>query len=116
MDPVDDIGFIFSTAGDAAGKLALKLRIEDLFKQMNLNGPEENIAWTVLLEIMKKLNIQKRNNSINAELDDLFAQAGKFKIPNFGGGNTKKNHKRHRKTKKTRKTRRTRRNNKKRSA
>jgi len=115
MDPDDDIGLIFSTAGDAAGKLALKMRIEDLFKQMNLNGPEEDIAWTVLLEIMEKLNVQKRNNSVNSELDDLFNTMGKNAGKLFGG-NAKKNHKRQRKTKRARKTRRTRRSNKKRSA
>jgi len=115
MDPVDDIGLIFSTAGDAAGKLALKMRIEDLFKQMNLSGSDEDKAWTVLLEHMKDLNVQKRNNSVNAELDDLFSKMGK-NAGSFFGGNVKKNHNRKHKTKKARKTRQTRRSNKKRSA
>jgi hypothetical protein len=113
MEPTDDIGFIYSTAGETAGKMALTARIKDLFNQMNLSGSDEDKAWTVLLEHMKDLNVQKRNNSVNAELDDLFNKVSK-NAGSFFGGNAKKNH--NRKTKKTRNTRRTRRNKRRRSA
>ena len=113
-EPNDDIGLIYNTVGETAGKMALKLRIEDLFKQMNLSGSDEDTAWTVLLEIMKDLNVQKKSNSSpNEMIDEMFNNMEK-KAGSFFGGNVKKNHNRKHKTKRARKTRKSRRNKNKR--
>jgi hypothetical protein len=99
------------------GTPALGMRIGELIeKKMMLEGKDQDAAYQILLDSVN--TIPKRNNSVNAELDDLFNKMGKMgkNAGSFFGGNVKKNHKRHRKTKKTRNTRRTRRNKRRRSA
>jgi hypothetical protein len=100
---MNDIMAQFGTPG-------LGMRISELIeKKMMLEGKDQDAAYQILLDSVN--TIPKRNNSVDAELDDLFKKVGK-NAGTFFGGNTKKNNKRQRKTKKTRKTRRTRRNKK----
>jgi hypothetical protein len=97
-----------------AGTQGLGMRIAELIeKKMKLEGKDQDIAYQILLDSVNSL---PKVNENGQAMDDLVKQVGNFKIPNFGGGNAKKNHKRERKTKRARKTRRTRRSNKKRSA
>jgi len=104
---MNDIMAQFGTPG-------LGMRIAELIeKKMMLEGKDQDVAYQILLDSVN--TIPKRNNSVNAELDDLFNKVGK-NAGSFFGGNAKKYHNRKHKTKRARKTRRTRRNNKKRSA